>query len=105
MNGYNFLNNMNFNDLHDYSIVADNTIEECKKYMKYYEDYDYSIEDNENEVDIDTIQDKLDELAKQVLSGIEKYLHEYEDVDYVYEDYYIIDDTYKAYRDFTTCYA
>lgn len=118
MNGYNFLNNMNFNDLHDYSIVTDNTIEECKKYMKYYEDYDYSIEDNEHEINIDTIQDKLDELAKKVLSGIEKYLHEYEDVDYsdafdrfyedvdyYYEDYYIIDDTYKAYRDFTTCYA
>lgn len=116
--GYNFLSNMNFNDLQDYSIVADSTIEECKKYMKLYEDYDYTIDDNEYEISIDTIQDKLDELAKQVLGGIEKLLHEYEDVDYTdafdrfyeevdfaYEDYYIIDDTFKAYRDYTICYV
>jgi hypothetical protein len=114
--GYHFLNNMIFSDLHDYSIVTDEKIEECKKYMKLYEDYDYSIENNEQ--DIDKIQDKLDELATEVLKGIEKYLHEYEDIDYgdafddfynevdfVCENVYIKDDTYIAYEDYTKCYA
>ena len=113
--GYKFLSNINLIDLRDYSIVDIDTILDCHKYVKLYEEYDYSKEDNEH--DIDEIVDKLDELAKQVLEGIEKYLHEYEDIDYScafddwYEhldyccDLYIKDDSYKAYCDYTECYA
>lgn len=117
LEGYYFLNCMSFGDLHDYSIVEDTTIEDIKKTMKAYEDIDYSIAtDNE----IDSLQDKLDELAKQVLEGIEKYLHEIEDAYYTdaeliemfldgvgngwYDDIYVLDNSYIAYRDYTECY-
>lgn len=113
--GYKFLSNMDYGNLHDYSIVDDKTIEECKKYLKLYEEFDYSLA--EDDTIVDGYLEKIDELAKQVLAGIEKYLHEFEDVDYsnAFEnwaeeidascDLYIIDDTYKAYADFTRCYA
>ena len=121
LEGYYFLSEMNLEDLRDYSIVEDNVIEDIKKYIRLYEKADGVC----SEKYIDDLQDKLDELAKQVLSGIERYLHEIEDADYTFKDlldrlidttdcyfndFYIETDNsgevqYNAYQDFTKCYV
>ena len=105
--GVNFLKNINFKELKDYSVASEEDEKLYKKILNYFNHCNYY-----SDAYLDNLE-KLDNLASKILKNIEEYLHEFEDIseddiitawtdEYYqerYENCYILDESYMLYED------